>query len=97
MLAGAVNWLFTIIISLVTKPLSKLNDWMFYIFGIFNFLGGLFIIFFLVESKGKSKTRIQDEYRGNAGTKSLFTSETGYSKFTEEAGGDHSPKLLDDH
>lgn len=35
---GAVNWILTIIISLVTPQLAKLGQWMFYIFGICNFL-----------------------------------------------------------
>ena len=35
---GAVNWIFTIVISLVTPQLAKLGQWMFYIFGICNLL-----------------------------------------------------------
>ena len=35
---GAVNWILTIVISLVTPQLAKLGQWMFYIFGIFNLL-----------------------------------------------------------
>ncbi len=37
--AGAmINWLFVIVIALVTPQIAKLGQWMFYIFGIFNFL-----------------------------------------------------------
>ena len=35
-LGTVINWLFVLIISLVTPRLAKTGQWMFYIFAIFN-------------------------------------------------------------
>ena len=41
-------------ITLLTS-IWQLNEWMFYIFGILNALGFIFILIFVIESKGKTR------------------------------------------
>lgn len=69
-LAAMTNWLFVIVISLATPALADLNSWMFFIFAILNLLGFLFMLFFVVESKGRTRPQIQQIY---AGKKQKFT------------------------
>ena len=62
--ASVVNWVFVMVISLGTPQLKKLNEGMFFVFTATNVLGLLFVIFFIVESKGKSRAQLQDFYAG---------------------------------
>ena len=63
-LAAVMNWLFVIVISLTTPLLANLNSGMFYIFAGLNVLGFLFVVFFIVESKGRTRPQIQQIYAG---------------------------------
>ena len=49
-------WIFVILLSLGVPTMSKLNEWMFYIFAILNGLGFFFILIFVIESKGKTRS-----------------------------------------
>ena len=62
--ASVVNWIFVMVISLGTPQLKKLNEGMFFVFTATNVMGLLFVIFFIVESKGKSRAQLQDVYAG---------------------------------
>lgn len=54
-LASVLNWAFVIVISLVVPQLAKLDSGMFFVFTGTNVAGFLFMLFFIVESKGRSR------------------------------------------
>jgi SP family arabinose:H+ symporter-like MFS transporter len=59
-----VNWLFTLIIALVTPTLlNALPAGTFYIFTGFNLLAVLVIFVFMKETKGKTDEEVKNLYR----------------------------------
>ncbi|ODN03069.1 Facilitated trehalose transporter Tret1-2 [Orchesella cincta] len=66
-LATSFNWLNTFV---VTKVFDNIKiglgiEWCFWIFGIAAFLGDIFVILFVPETKGKSLDEIQMHFKGN--------------------------------
>ena len=66
-----LNWIFVVVISFITPQLAKLNEWMFFIFAILNAMvsvsstqGFVFLLVFLIESKGRSRVELQALYSG---------------------------------
>ncbi len=70
-----MNWLFVIVISVATPQLAKLNSWMFFIFAGCNVLGFLFMLFFIVESRGRTRAEIQRIYAGTRAKSSTYINE----------------------
>ena len=60
--SAVFNWIFVVVIGLVVPTMAKLKEWMFYIFAILNFAGFIFVLIFIIESKGKSRIELQRAY-----------------------------------
>lgn len=57
------NWLSSIIIALITRPLFQiLNGWLFIIFAGINFVSIIFVLMFVKETKGKTDIEIASLY-----------------------------------
>lgn len=61
-LASAATWFFVILISLTTPMLQMaIDEWVFFIFGVCNFLGAVFQWVFVIESKGRTRYEMQEK------------------------------------
>ena len=61
-ISAVFNWIFVVVIGLVVPTMAKLKEWMFYIFAILNLAGCIFVLIFIIESKGKSRSELQRAY-----------------------------------
>ena len=64
-MAAAATWIFVILVSLFTPLLQQaVDEWVFFIFGICNFLGAVFQWVFVLESKERTRYEMQEKYLG---------------------------------
>ncbi|TFY82254.1 hypothetical protein EWM64_g1754 [Hericium alpestre] len=68
-IGGSSNWMNNFIVGQVTPTMMKnLRFGTFIFFGVFSFLGGLFILFFVPETKGLTLEEMDEAFGDDAGT-----------------------------
>lgn len=65
-IATGINWALTLVMALATNAMvTAMSGWTFILFGIFSFLGFLFCMFIMKETKGLSQEESMKLYRND--------------------------------